>query len=189
MLYSLTFGIFMILFSMIWTLTCFWACHVFGLHFTLSLSSPLLIISFGAFHLACVSFLFLALFFQDFFGWGGVQLHLRGSLGLGLVLDLVLTFDHLIDIHFGPSIGIFSFGTQLGPWMFFIWYGAFPDLFQGLVQHFISFLDLELNPTSSNSAIAYVSLCILDLCLRLLYNSCDISMHCIVSYCTLYTMH
>jgi len=74
------------------------------------------------------------------------------------VLDSVSTFDHLIGIHFGPSIGMFltvcnwilgcpSFSMEL-----------FPDLFQELDLLLISFLDLVLSPASSNFAIACVFL-------------------------------
>ena len=143
-----------------------------------------LVIGFGSFLLVFVSLLFLALFLLDVFGWGGVQLHLRGSLGLGLVLDLVLTFDHLIDIHFGPSIGIFSFGTQLGPWMFFICFGSY--LFQGLVLLLMSFLDLELSPTSSSFAFACVSFCKVSLFIWLLIILVIYSCNAFVSYCTLH---
>ena len=140
-------------------LFCFWAWHVWEFH----LSPPFLVIGFGAFLLVFVSFLFLALLLLDVFGWGGVRLHLRGSLGKGYVLDLISTFDHLIDIHLGPSIGIFSHGTQLGPWMFFICFRSFSNLFQGLDLLLMSFSDLELSPASFDIAIVCISCDILYL--------------------------
>ena len=103
---------FVTLFNMNWALTWSWACHVSELHFVPSLSLSSLVIGFGAFHLAFAT-LFPNFVSLDVFGWGGVRLHLRGSLGYGLVLDSVSTFDHLINIHFGPS-----------NWYLFSWYST-----------------------------------------------------------------